>query len=199
MGNEIKILAATSGLPACLLNPRVLAVTTRLLVWEVPAERRVLRQTLPSGDISELYVPWPRLLMAMVLPLSGPPELHVVALRRQGRVQEQSPLYHAPLMNINLIGRLYDSGLALPHCIDPRRIEEFDRLLLDFPFTLVGHERTLRPEGMAAQARVNSYHHSRCWREISRAGLARFPGRSLVARRQTVGQWISALQSLSLS
>jgi PRTRC genetic system protein B len=192
--DETTMPAATPHLPACLLDPRVLAITPRLMVWDVPADRRALRLVLSSGEVMALDVPWPRLLLSAALPASGVPELHVVALKRQGRAQEQTPVFHAPLMNLDREGKLLGGEHGLPTTIDPRRIDEWEHTLLEFSFTLVGHDLTLRPADMAARAQINSYHHCRCWREIARAGLSRFPGRSLVPRRQTVEQWITSLQ-----
>lgn len=196
--NQNVICCAPPVLPACLLDPRILAVTSRLMVWDVPPVRRELRLALPSGDSMSLDVPWPRLLLAAVLsPGAVEPELHVAALKRQGRVQVGTPLFHAPLMNIDRTGML-DKPVGLPGFIDPRCIAEWEQALLSFSFSRVGHEQTIRPADMAARAPINSYHHGRCWREIARSNLKRFPGHSLVSRRQTVGQWLDDLQARSL-
>lgn len=185
-------------LPACLLDRRILTLTPRLMVWEVAADRRDLRLVLPSGDVMTLDVPWPRLLLAAILPIAGEPELHVVALKRQGRVQLGTPIYHAPLMNIDREGKLLDEQSGFPRGIDPRRVCDWEQPLLAFSFCRVGHEQTLRPTDMEARAQINSYHHGRCWREIARSNLSRFPARSLVTRRQTLEQWLADLQARTL-
>lgn len=193
--SENLTFSAPPDLPACLLDPRILAITSRLMVWDVPSERRELRLVLPSGDSMSLEVPWPRLLIAAVLSFGEGPKLYAIALKRQGRVQAKTPVFHAPLMNIDRSGML-DKVAALPGAIDPRCISEWEQALLSFSFSRVGHDHTIRPADMAPRAEINSYHHSRCWREIARNNLQRFPGQRLVARRQTVVQWLDELQAL---
>lgn len=181
-----------------LLNPRVLAITARLIVWDLPAAVRPLKIVLPGGDPSSFLVPWPRLLLSAVVCQNGQKQLHAVAIRRKARPREDSPLFHAPLMNTDSEGRIQlASDTDLPE-VEPCQIEIWDDVLLGYQFSVVGHERTVRPDGMVATAAVNSYHHARCWRQIARSELDRFPGQALVPRRQTVAGWLEQLESLTI-
>ena len=181
-----------------MLNPRVLAITARLIVWDLPAGVRPLNIALPGGDPSSLLVPWPRMLLGALVSQNGQKLLHAVAIKRQGRPREDSPLFHAPLMNTDSVGRIHlASDTDLPE-VEPSQIDIWDKALLGYQFSVVGHDRTIRPDGMVATAAVNSYHHARCWRQIARSEVDRFPGQALVPRRQTVSGWLEQLGSLTI-
>lgn len=178
-----------------LLSPRVLAISSRLLVWDLPAAVRPINHSIQGRAPSSMYVPWPRLLLCALVTENGTKELHIVALKRQARPLDVTPLFHAPLMNTSAAGQLdLPTDMALP-LIDPRDIELWENVLMQYTFSVVGHERTVRPDGLEANAAVNTYHHARCWRQIGRSELDRFPGQVLVSRRQTVAGWLEQLRS----
>lgn len=184
-------------LPACLLDRRILALTPGLLLWQMPAASHSLHIASVKGETVTLLAPWPSLLLCLVASPAGRPEMHLAAIRRQGRPSERTPLYHAPLMNIDEQG-LFLGDLASPsNNIDPRQLQHWEEALLGFSFSVVGHDKTLRPADMAAGASINGYHHARAWRELSRSKVDRFPGQLLVSRKQTLGQWLVELEEAS--
>jgi len=183
-------------LPVCLLESRIQALTQSLMIWDLPSAVRAIQIAPGGGQCLSLTAPWPRLLLALALPTGTTAQLHVVAVKRQGPLQLSSPLFHAPFMDFNVDGR-FAVGDWLPEEIDPRSISTIEAQLFAHHFSVVLHERTLRPDGMATGAAINSYHHGRAWRELSRSDLPRFPGRYLVSRKQTLNGWLQSLDQLT--
>lgn len=175
-------------LPAVLLDPRIIAINERLLVIDLESESRLI----PNGETIQ-RVQLPRLLLAAMATDAGGHQLHAVAVRRKGRLSAESPLFHAPLMGVTADGRALTDGVGLPVSIDPREVDEWVQVFRSLAAGAVAHERTLRASGMAAGASINTYHHTRFWRELARDRADRFPSRALVSRRQVLGEWLECL------
>jgi len=188
----------TQSLPACLLSQKVLALTPSLLLWHLPAASHCLHVASVTGDTVTIPAPWPSLLLCVTVGRSGKLELHLAAIRRQGRPAGHTPLYHAPFMNIDDNGLFLGELNSAPAHLDPRSLEQWEDTLYGFRFSVVGHEKTLRPADMSPGATINGYHHARAWREISRSGVDRFPGQMLVPRKQTLQQWLIERDNASL-
>src|SRR5690606_30907789 len=115
-------------LPVCLLDPRILALSTDIVVGELPAEIRAIKLGVAGSEPCEVTAPWPRLLLAAIRMQNGQIELRAVAVRRKGRVLPDTPTFHAPLMNTDPDGVL---AVNVPNGrIDPRLLKEYETAIL---------------------------------------------------------------------
>lgn len=105
-----------------------------------------------------LVVEWPPLVFAAH---KLNPALHVFALSKNTRPNEQTILFHAPLMNINDEGRLCQGTAHLPQDISINSIDECEATLFDSQFTHVNHEFTFKHE-------TNNQTHFKYWKSKSR-------------------------------
>lgn len=180
-------------LPLCLLDPRILALSTDIVVWELPAEVRAIKLGVAGSDPCEVAAPWPRLLLSAIRMPNGQIELRAVAVKRKGRVLPDTPTFHAPLMNIDPDGVL---AVHVPNGrIDPRSIEEYETAILTNVYSATYHGSTMRLPGVIVRDSVSSYQNMREWRALAREGLNRFPGSMLTPRKQTVTEWLQEVES----
>jgi hypothetical protein len=101
-------------------------------------------------------------------------------------------------MGVDEDGLLTAGAAERPSRLSPAEYQHWVDLLFAAKAVTVGHARTVRPSSMTAGASVNTYHHTRFWREITREQALRFPGTALVSKRQRFSQWISALEARTL-
>lgn len=165
-----------------LLPANLLAEASGFLLWWTPAQRRpmwIMRNT----QLVRLLVPWPSLLFRVSI--QG---LHVAALAGCERPQEETPLYHAPLMNIYASGSLCFGNIAKP-AVSLNALDEWEATIFDTRFTHTNHEQVLlwqKPPKDSTSALF------RLWRKLDRESAVHFPEHRLAPMNRSVGDWLHA-------
>lgn len=88
-----------------------------------------------------LYVEWPPLLFR-VNKIDN--KLYVFALSSNKRPDDNTRLYHAPLMNIDESGLLCQGTAHIPHDISFSSLNDCEDALIESQFTHVNHDLTLK-------------------------------------------------------
>lgn len=148
-----------------------------------------------------LRAPWPALVLAV-----REQQFYVAALARNRRPTPNTPLYHAPLMNVGASGRVCTGNAELPPAVGLDALAGWEAVLTDTYFTHVNHPRTVHLEPPAAPATetappppstapgaANTHPHLHFWRELARARAIRFPKTALAPMGTTLQQFFNRL------
>lgn len=182
-------------LPTCILNKQVIALNEQLIICDHPAEVRTLTIKSVNGSVTSLHVPFPRLLVAGITGRNKKSsQLWTVAVRKKGPINGDTLLFHAPLMSICAQGRLTHEGDSLPSVVNPLQWDLWGNALFSHAHSNVRHDKTIKLPDMTTKAIVNTYHHTRFWRELSRIGAEQFPGKALVSRKQKLNEWLEDIE-----
>lgn len=186
--------------PPRLLPSTVLCIHDTLWVWWLPAAVRPL--PVRQGERTfVLRAPWPALVLAV-----REQQFYVAALARNRRPTPNTPLYHAPLMNVGASGRVCTGNAELPPAVGLDALAGWEAVLTDTYFTHVNHPRTLHLEPPAAPAtetappppstapgEANTHQHLHLWRELARTRAIRFPKTALAPMGTTLQQFFNRL------
>lgn len=164
-----------------LLDANVLFSSPDETLWYRPAQRRPI--WFQRGKQKRmLTVPWPALVFHA---RNG--GLRVAALRATNkRPDENTRLYHAPLMNIYANGSLCLGNIAAPGC-GLSGMAEWEAAIYDTLFVHTNHDQTLKHP---APTKDDNIAHYRFWLQLDREKATRFPVRALVPRHDRLGDWI---------
>lgn len=179
----LDILLGSLAAEAGYLPPEVIAHSGSQLAWVVPGRVRPMWFRL-GADTRRLEVPWPHLLLRA--------ERHgfaLAALKRPGRPAADTPLYHAPLMNVHAHTALCSGNAPLPQGWSLAHRAAYEAVLFDTSFSHVNHDHTLR---LAGAREVSTAQHFRFWRDLARRRAMRFPTRALVPLEHTVADWLQS-------
>ena len=166
-----------------LLAPNVLLSLPDETLWYRPAQRRLMWFSRGKNKRA-LTVPWPALLFHT---RSG--GLRVAALRAANRrPDENTRLYHVPLMNIYANGSLCLGNIAAPPC-DLSGMAAWEAAIYDTLFAHTNHDHTLHHAGAVKD---DNTAHYRFWYQLHQDEASRFPIRALVPRNETLGDWLDA-------
>lgn len=178
-----EVLRLLNGQPRArrLLPRNVLLSLPNETLWYRPAQRRSM--WFSRGQTQQaLTVPWPALLFH-----ARDGSLRIAALRAASkRPDENTRLYHAPLMNIYANGSLCLGNIAAPPC-DLSGMAEWEAAIYDTLFTHTNHRNTLR---FATEPKDDNIAHYRFWRQLQKDKATRFPVGALAPRNETLGDWL---------
>lgn len=165
------------------LPKEVVSYGSTQLAWCVPGKVRMMHFQVGSRRIS-INVPWPTLLLR-----ARSHELSMVALSGRRRPTQRTPVYHAPLMNINCTGRMCAGNTKLPNGIELRERAGYEKALFDTYFTHASHNETLQLPKLTT---VSNHHHMRFWRSLAEANTETFPSSALVPMGKTLDEWLGS-------
>jgi len=169
--------AAVAWLPST-----VLAHGPDFTVWWRPARVGPMGFLL-QGQRFGVRVPWPPLLF-----VAREQRLWCAALAEDARPEPETPLFHAPLMNVDASGQVCLGTADVPPDGTLAYCTDWEAALCATNFTHVNHRQTLRVPG-AREAGTEA--HFAFWqRQHERA---RFPTDALVPWRSTGLRWVEAV------
>lgn len=145
------------GAEPAILPDSVFIHTTRLFGWTTPTRKHPMWFNV-GGKRRGCNVVWPNMLW---LADTKQRLLRVFAIGKGGRPGYESPVYHAPLMNIDSWGRLCEGSAHLPRKMTVEKLAEIEACVFDSYFTHVNHEKTLR-------CATDNRGHIRFWRTKER-------------------------------
>lgn len=163
-----------------VLPPHVLAMGAVRIAWYVPGRVRAMHFNIKSRTFS-LQVPWPTLVF-----LVSEGQLSLAALAEVSRPEAHTPLFHAPLMNLNEATRLCTGNAIVPRGSGLADCAGYEQAVYDTNFSHVNHPHTLR----GAKA-ISNEAHVRFWRGLARTKAKAFPTDALVPLKRTLSAWLT--------
>lgn len=163
--------ADVSWIPANLIKR-----SSSQLVWTMPPATRMLWFKMQGQRVQSIRAPWPRLVL--IADRDG--ELRVFAIKGAERPTPDTPLFHAPLMNINSQGLLCFGNVSKPE-FSVSNLQEFEKAITHSHFTHTNNAHTFADKGSVTDDR-----HIENWREISR--MKDFPEKKLRPAKITLRQ-----------
>lgn len=164
------------------LPPEVLCHSSTQIAWYVPGRVRRMWFRLDKKNLC-LNVPWPHLLFC-----AKQRGLFLAALTHGTRPSPNTPLYHAPLMNVFESTALCTGSAELPRGWSVSQRAGYEAAVFDTNFTHTNHRRTLALRG---EKEITSERHLRFWRDLHTRASKRFPTRALVPLKQSVAHWLN--------
>ncbi|MCB1810534.1 MAG: PRTRC system protein B [Candidatus Competibacteraceae bacterium] len=164
------------------LPPELLAQGEDYRVWWTPGKVRPMWFLCQDKRLG-LRVPWPTLLW-----LAHKKTLWCAALAKNARPSPASPLYHAPLMNIDAQGQVCIGTAAIPseHSAESQAV--WEAILFESNFSHANHQETLKRKSVVSTEQQLSF-----WQ--SQAGKKRFPVPVLNPMETTVQDWLDEVLS----
>jgi PRTRC genetic system protein B len=179
----LDILLGSTGQQSAYLPPEVIAHGSGRVAWYVSGCRRPMWFRMPGRESFHVDVPWPTLLFSVL-----GQKVHLAALARATRPEADTPVYHAPLMNVHANTSLCAGNAILPHSASLRERRGYEVAVFNTNFTHCNHEHTLaRPAGAA----VSNAEHLRFYRRLESSGSPQFPDSALVPLGLSVSQWLA--------
>ena len=164
------------------LPTEIICHSTARLAWIVPGKVRPMWFRF-NKETHRLDVPWPNLIFC-----ASQKSLGLAAYTGSRRPTQDTPLYHAPLMNVHEQTTLCTGNALLPGSWSLRDRPKFEEVVFATYFTHVNHEHTL---ALDSGKGVTTAQHYRFWRDLQESKATRYPGQSLVPLRKTASQWLS--------
>lgn len=165
-----------------VLPPQVLAVGSQRVAWYVPGCVRAMYFNVNSTLFS-VRVPWPTLVFRAI---DG--QLALAALMTSERPTGDTPLFHAPLMNLNEAAVMCSGNTPLPQGCSIADCAGYEKAVYETNFSHVNHQRTLK---VAKTKTVTNEVHVRFWRALEKKKADSFPTEALVPLNKTLGPWLS--------
>ncbi|AXV67705.1 hypothetical protein D0907_20465 (plasmid) [Pseudoalteromonas lipolytica] len=133
-----------------LLPSNVILNNSKALVWHKPSHKGIFWYRSHNAK-TEFSIIYPALLFCLEKGKQGEPNgLIVFALPSNQRPNENTHLYHAPLMNIYSNGVVCQGNATLPKKIISiaECMNDVEKTVLASNFTHVNHEKTLKAKGV---------------------------------------------------
>ncbi|MBE1302003.1 MAG: hypothetical protein GJ680_19120 [Alteromonadaceae bacterium] len=161
-----------------LLPENILASDNTQLLWYVKARQAPMWFRIAKSS-RRLMVWWPTLLFHTRRDGQFN-RLSVFALGNQKRPTADTPLFHAPLMNIGVCGDLCQGSATLPKSISLANLHEVEATIYESNFTHVNHQQTLRKKG-----NVSTHDQLAFWKAKAKDGT-KIRQSELVATNRTI-------------
>lgn len=168
---------------ADFIDGSVLYATSRLRSWFVPGRARTMYIRQGKRRV-RLDVIWPSLVFAA----SARGNLLLTATSGARRPHPGTPLYHAPLMNIDASTAVCQGSVTTPEApAEARAMPEWEDAIFRTWFTHTNHSRTFAGDGSGSSAE-----HIKRWRALAKA--RRGPKAADMTRLGlTLGEWIARI------
>lgn len=163
-----------------LMPDRVLAQGLDHIVWQMPAAVRPMWFRVAGAGTHDLTVPWPNLVLARA---KG--RFMVAALETSARPTADTPLHHAPLMNIDDKGSVCLGNASGPKGYSLEVMAGWEAVLTDSAFSHTNHGETIK-----ADRHCDNADHLRFWRKLHRRQASAFPTDALVPMDCTLQEWL---------
>ncbi len=160
----------------------VFYMTQRWVGWEVPARPALLRIKK-----EEIIAPLPRLLL-----FSDGEDLRVCAVRHRAKLGAETPVFHAPLLNVYQNGSVCWGSVRKPKSSSVREVDQkaWEAALIDSVGTHINHPHTLTLTG-GGMDEVNTAQYVNFMLSVARQ--KQFPNRNLASMGMTLGQFVRSL------
>ena len=176
----LALLAGRPGREAVAWWPStVLARGADFLVWWRPARVGPMGFLL-HGQRFGVRVPWPPLLF-----VAREQRLWCAALAEDARPEPETPLFHAPLMNVDTKGEVCLGTAEVPPDCAIESHAAWEAVVCDTNFAHVNHRQTLQVPGARE---VGTEAHFAFWQTLHER--AHFPTDALVPLRSTGQRWV---------
>lgn len=166
---------------ARLLPPDLLALGEDFVAWWRPARRAPI-WFAGQGRQHGFRVPWPPLAF-----VAARGALWCAALAKSARPDAGTPLFHAPLMNVDARGQVCLGSAEAPPGCSPEHRRAWEATVRETNFSHVNHDRTLAPGDGGP---VGTEAHFAFWQNLD--GQARFPAAALAPMHRTLQAWLEA-------
>lgn len=170
---------------AQVIPPAVLSVGAEHVMWWCRS-RVAPMWFLLANQHYQFTVPWPHLLFAVVNNI-----LYCAALATATRPSDDTPLYHAPLMNVYRNSEVCVGTADTPDTVTFDNRSDWQAAIYDTNFSHVNHDDTLQPRRRQQRNKINNEAHLQFWQ--TQDGKKRFPAQRLVSMNLTVGQFLARL------
>jgi PRTRC genetic system protein B len=187
----LSILTRNTASHFAILPETVLAVGADRVLWFIPGKVRtmIVRAT---GKVRRLNVPWPTLVVD-----ASRDELRVAAIPTALRPTPGTPLFHAPIANVDHNGMVCVGSAELPVGFSAVDIPGWESVIMDTAFSHTNQEHTLRLPALdgscPANAPVDDGAHFGFWSGLHKSGAAVFPVEALVPMDTTLSEWIDGV------
>lgn len=161
-----------------IIPPNVLIHDTDFMVWHVAGCVRSMHFR-ENQKVTIFQVPYPSLLF-----VASGNGLSVYGLATDERPTKDTPLYHAPLMNIYADARLCLGSARLPDGLGISDIPAWEELIFNTAYSHTNHDRTLR---IGRKKSTSSAEHFKFYQKLAKGKPARFPIEALIPLNKTVG------------
>ncbi len=161
------------------LPSAVLAHGEEFLVWWRPAQVGPMWFLL-QGRRFGFRVPWPALLF-----VARAQRLWCAALADDARPEPETPLFHAPLMNVDANGHVCLGTADVPPDCAIESHAAWEAVVCATNFAHINHRHTLQIDGATD---IGTEAHFAFWQALH--AQARFPATVLVPLRRTVQGWL---------
>ena len=177
------------------LPSNVVSVSGRHCVWLAKPRGREPMWFSCGGKGFMVEAPLPHLLYGA----NRNGTLHVAALGGSRRPAPGTRLYHAPLMNVDGMGRVCTGTAALPASCGIPDIAAWEKVMRETSYTHVNQKHTLKlggrsggkanGKGKSAKEVTNAL-HIKFYRSLDKCGATVFPRENLVAMGMSTGDFI---------
>lgn len=167
-------------LPECVLGQE-----EKSLCWYTrPAVRNMTFRTT-QGENHTLLVPWPGLIFFA----NARESLNVAAFLGNTRPTLETPLYHAPLMNIDGEGDMCFGNIPVPTNASIEKRYVWENALFDTRFTHTNHAETLH-EKYSVDGEVDNGILYRFWCDLAKSKTSVFPASALNPFGSDLKKWM---------
>jgi PRTRC genetic system protein B len=189
--NQNRVIALLSQRPRNesleYIDPCILAFNDTQLCWYVSPARRPMTFRLGEKEIS-MTVPWP----GLVFHATTREGLRVAACTGTTRPVLETPLYHAPLMNIDDDGDLCFGNYPVPAQVNHMKRHCWEDAIFNTRFTHTNQDQTLHEDYASEDGVVSNTDHFNFWRNLEKTNAPSFPEPALNPMHLTVKDWIDA-------
>ena len=165
----------------------VLATTHNYVAWHVPGgQRPMFFNTRDYGRFALDKVAWPSLMF-----VASNKGLFVAALASNERPQPDTPLYHAPVMNVGDEGNVCLGSASRPSAINIGSRRAFEQAFFESNFSHgMGHNKLRYRHLKTLDQKFENETLITFYRNLAKRGCRQFPVRHLLATETTVSQFI---------
>jgi len=163
-----------------LLPERVLAQSTDMLAWYVPGEIRKMYFNI-NGRKRSFKVAWPNLLIK-----TNGTAMAVASYKGRQRPHADTPLYHAPLMNVYDSTQVCIGNTRTPDSVGFEDMPGWEDLVFKTYFSHVNHSKTIK----SRSREVDTAEHYAFYEQLAEQDARRFPERKLEPLGVTLSKWI---------
>ncbi|AVQ00249.1 PRTRC system protein B (plasmid) [Ahniella affigens] len=141
--DEVEIIRILSGRrpqgPIAVYPDSLLFRDEEVVCWWLPPTRRAMHLMTHNGGLQHVDAQWPSLVA-----LVRNRELFLAAVAGTNRPTGNTALFHAPIGNVDGMGRVCTGSARLPLAGDVADIDGWSSVVFDTAFTHVNHNGTLK-------------------------------------------------------
>lgn len=164
-----------------IIPPDVLVFNSKKIAWVVKSSVRTL-YFKPVGKEKSIKF---TVVVPTLLFVATAKGFSIAALKEIKRPTKDTPLYHAPLMNIYDDGRVCLGSATMPSPLSLTVRDKIEACIFDTNFSHINHPNTI-----AGKKSISNTAHLAFWRNLNKEQPKTFPKSSLVPMGVTVGGFL---------